>query len=267
LAPSGEVTIRCARRTEFIEDGVKFYNFRPVLEKYRSSLEELRKESIKYDFILYGELFGGNVAAGMCYPVAQDFVAFDLCAMDTQEPIHKLALRDYCRFHSIPTAPFIGVFPDLASALAVNESFTSKLKRPDFDGAEEHTEAEGLVIEPVQPRYFKNEKRVYFKKKTKRFLEKGGNKIPKPQEKLPEELEGILLESFEYITEPRFESVASKVGEVSIKDIGKITGLMTQDILIDMEKDELEIPDNKQFMKLLQSQVMTFLRPILLAKE
>lgn len=266
LNKDATVDIQCARRTDFILDGEKFFNFRPVLEKYRSSLEDLRKESVKYDFILYGELFGGNVAAGMCYALEQDFVAFDLCAMETQEPLNKLALRDFCRFHSIPTTPLIGVFPTLVAALAVNESFPSLLKRDDFDGAPEHIEAEGVVVEPVVPTFLANGNRVYFKKKTKRFLEKGGNKIPKPKEQLPPELEDILMKSFEYITQPRFEAVVSKVGEVSIKDIGKLTGLITQDILVDMQKDELEIPENKQFMKLLQGSVQNFIRPILLTK-
>ena len=88
--------------------------------------------------------------------------------------------------------------------------------------------------------------------------------VQKPKEELPSELEGILLQSFEYITKPRFEAVVSKIGEVNIKDIGKVMGLMTKDILEDMAKDELETPENKKFMKLLQTQVQTFIRPILL---
>ena len=37
-----------------------------------------------------------------------------------------------------------------------------------------------------------------------------------------------------------------------------------KDILEDMEKDSLIIPENKKFMKLLQQEVQNFIRPILL---
>ena len=74
----------------------------------------------------------------------------------------------------------------------------------------------------------------------------------------------MLTQAFEYITEPRYSAVTSKIGEVTIKDIGKVMGFMTKDILEDMEKDSLIIPENKKFMKLLQQEVQNFIRPILL---
>ena len=253
--------LQCAKRTGFIEQNEKFFNYRPIVEKYREGLFALGK-ALKANVIVYGELYGGNIQAGMPYKNEQDFVAFDLVVNGT--PINKILALTLLTDYGIPTVPVVGVYPSLDEAMALNESFTSKLLSHTFAGDAAHAEAEGLVIEPTEPKWYPNGSRVYFKKKTKRFLEKGGNKVPKPTEKLPEELEAILLQSLEYITKPRFESVASKVGEVSIKDIGKLTGLMTQDILVDMEKDELEVPEHKQFMKLLQGQVQNFIRPILL---
>ena len=262
----GEVVIRCAKRSGWIEDDEKFFNYKPVLEKYRESLERLYyflNNTQGYgQVVVYGELFGGNIQSGMCYKEDQDFIAFDLHLDGV--PVRKSSMILDLKVYAIPTTPIIGIYPTLKEALDVQESFTSLLIRDDFDGAEEHKEAEGLVIEPVNPRWYPNGSRIYFKKKTKRFLEKGGNKIQKPKEELPSELEGILLQSFEYITKPRFEAVVSKIGEVNIKDIGKVMGLMTKDILEDMAKDEIETPENKKFMKLLQTQVQTFIRPILL---
>lgn len=263
------VDIKCARRTDMLAEGEKFYNYRPVLDKYRAGLESLftalQAQANITTLAVYGELFGGNVASGMCYPLEQDFAAFDILA--DGQPLNKLVAFEYLKLHGINVVPVIGVYPNIHAALAVNPAFTSTLKRADFDGAEDHCEAEGVVIEPVTPRWYDAEKRIYFKQKTPRFLESGGNKVQKPKETLPPELEEVLLQSFGYITKPRFESVASKVGEVTIKDIGKLTGLMTQDILVDMQKDEVEIPDSKVFMKLLQGQVTSFLRPILLGIE
>ena len=264
------IEIKCAKRSGFIEQGEKFFNYSSVLEKYKEALINIHENVLDKDFILYGELFGGNIQSGMCYTLEQDFVAFDICVKqeDIYLPLNKLnVFDDSFKKYGIPTTPIVGIFNSLNEALQVQEVFESKLLREDFDGKEEHKEAEGVVIEPVIPSWFPNGSRVYFKKKTKRFLEKGGNKIKKAPEELPKDLEGILTQAFEYITEPRFNTVVSKIGEVTIKDIGKVMGLMTKDILEDMDKDELEIPDNKKFMKLLQTEVQNFIRPILLSKQ
>ena len=120
---------------------------------------------------------------------------------------------------------------------------------------------------------FKNKgERVYIKKKTKRFLEKGKNKIEKPKVSLNEALSKLLETSLEYINENRFNAVVSKEGEVSIKMIGKIAGLMTQDIVVDIIKDGDienleslgEVSEVKKFKQTLHGEVIIFIRPLLL---
>ena len=265
------VNIRCAKRTGLIEDGEKFFNYKPVLEKYRKGLEDLFKycqdtHNAKV-VTLFGELFGGNIQKGMCYSLDQDFVAFDLVVDGTPKD-KNIAFGILMNF-KIPTTPVIGIYDSLQDALEVNESFTSKLIRDGFDGDDEHKEVEGVVIEPCQPSYTKNGSRVYLKKKTKRFLEKSGkpNIKHKIVEALPQEVLDVLMTACMYITKPRFEAVCSKIGEVTINDIGKVTGLTTKDIIDDMVKDGLVIPESKQFHKLLQKEVMTFVRPLLLLKD
>ena len=265
------VNIRCAKRTGLIEDGEKFFNYKPVLEKYRKGLEDLFKycqdtRNAKV-VTVFGELFGGNIQKGMCYSLEQDFVAFDLVVDGT--PKEKNIAFDILMNFKIPTTPVIGIYDSLQDALEVNESFTSKLIRDGFDGDDEHKEVEGVVIEPCQPSYTKNGSRVYLKKKTKRFLEKSGkpNIKHKIVEALPQEVLDVLMTACMYITKPRFEAVCSKIGEVTVNDIGKVTGLTTKDIIDDMVKDGLVIPESKQFHKLLQKEVMTFVRPLLLLKD
>lgn len=260
------VEIKCAKRSGWIEDDEKFFNYKPVLEKYRNRLENIfdAMSDDREELVIFGELYGGNIQSGMCYKDDQDFIAFDM-KMDGA-PVDKLSMFNDLKTYEIPCVPLLGKFDTLQEALNFNESFDSLLMREGFNGEEKHKEAEGVVIEPIAPSWFPNGSRVYFKKKTKRFLEKGGNKIKKAPETLPKELESILTTSFEYINESRFQSVCSKIGEVTIKDIGKVMGLMTQDILLDMQKDEIGIPENKKFMKLLQTEVQAFIRPILLQK-
>ena len=83
-----------------------------------------------------------------------------------------------------------------------------------------------------------------------------------------------MAEALEYINESRYNSVVSKIGEVSIKDIGKVAGLMPQDILVDMQKDGVRDHERygtsteaSKFKKTLQQSVTNFVRPILLGKS
>ena len=273
-----EIDIKCAKRSGWIEEGEKFFNYKSVLEKYRPMLEKLRGDVLD-NFVIYGELFGGNIQSGMCYSLEQDFVAFDMRWINEEGslglPLDKLTTLTLKDDYKIPVTPLIGVYDTFEEALAVEESFTSKLIRQDFDGKEGHKEAEGVVIEPNNAVYEPNGSRVYLKKKTKRFLEKGGK--PNIKHKVPmllqESVQLKLDEALLFLNNNRFDSVVSKIGEVSIKDIGKVMGLLTQDIVVDMEKDLeqsvdlwFETKGEKQlFMKNLQKVVQDFVKPILLS--
>lgn len=275
---SGKVDIKCAKRSGWIEEGEKFFDYKSVLEKYRPMLENLRNDVLD-DFVIYGELYGGNIQNGMCYDLEQDFVAFDMRWINEDEslslPLSKLTTLTLENDFKIPVVPLVGIYNSFEEALAVEESFTSKLIRADFDGAEKHKEAEGVVIEPNAAVYEPNGSRVYLKKKTNRFLEKGGKSNIKHKSPvvLQESVKVKLEEALVFLNRNRFDSVVSKIGEVSIKDIGKVMGLLTQDILVDMEKD-LEQPvdswfetkgEKQLFMKNLQKTVQDFVKPILLS--
>ena len=271
-----EINIKCAKRSGWIEEDEKFFNYKSVLEKYRPMLENLRDDQLD-DFVIYGEMYGGNIQSGMCYSLEQDFVAFDMRWINEDGslslPLRKLKVLTLDEYYNIPIVPLIGVYDTFEEALAVEESFTSKLIRQGFDGKDIHKEAEGVVIEPDTAVYEPNGSRVYLKKKTKRFLEKGGK--PNIKHKSPvvlqESVQSKLDEALVFLNHNRFESVVSKIGEVSIKDIGKVMGLLTQDIVVDMEKD-LEQPvdswfetkgEKQLFMKNLQKVVQDFIKPIL----
>ena len=272
------ISIKCAKRSGWIEEDEKFFNYKSILEKYRPMLEKLRGDVLD-DFVIYGEIYGGNIQSGMCYSLEQDFVAFDMRWINNDEslslPLDKLTTLTLEVDYNIPVTPLIGVYNTFEEALAVEESFTSKLIRQGFDGKDINKEAEGIVIEPNNPVYEPNGSRVYLKKKTKRFLEKGGK--PNIKHKSPvvlqESVQSKLDEALVFLNRNRFESVVSKIGEVSIKDIGKVMGLLTQDIVVDMEKDLeqgvdlwFETKGEKQlFMKNLQKIVQDFIKPILLS--
>ena len=270
------ISVIPAKRSGYIHSDEKFHNHRPVYEKYVHKVSNLAlclfKDKNMSDGVVtvYGELFGGDIQGGMAYPLEQDFAGFDITINGT--PIDKRKAFSLMNEYEIPTVPVVDFTDTLSEASELNESFVTKRLREDFDIANPQSEAEGIVIEPINPRYLTTGERVYIKKKTKRFLEKGKNKIEKPKVSLNESLSKLLETSLEYINENRFNAVVSKEGEVSIKMIGKVAGLMTQDIVVDIIKDEDienleslgEVSEVKKFKQTLHGEVISFIRPLLL---
>ena len=270
------VSVIPAKRSGYISSDEKFYNHRTVYEKYVHKVSKLALCLLKDNNMsngvvtVYGELYGGNIQGGMAYPLEQDFAGFDITVDGT--PIDKRKAFSLMNEYEIPTVPVLGYAKSLSDALEWNEGFVTKCLRDDFDTENPQAEAEGVVIEPVTPHYLPSGERVYIKKKTKRFLEKGKNKIEKPKVSLNEPLSKLLETSLEYINDNRFNAVVSKEGEVNIKIIGKIAGLMTQDIVVDLIKDENienleslgEVSEVKKFKQTLHGEVISFIRPLLL---
>ena len=270
------VSVNPAKRSGYINSDEKFYNHRTVYEKYVHKVSKLAlcllKDNNMSDGVVtvYGELYGGNIQGGMAYPLEQDFAGFDITVDGT--PIDKRKAFSLMNEYEIPTVPVLGYAKSLSDALECNESFTTNKLRDDFDIENPQAEAEGIVIEPITPRHLPSGERVYLKKKTKRFLEKGKNKIEKPKVSLSESLSKLLETSLEYINENRFNAVVSKEGEVNIKMIGKLAGLMTQDILVDIVKDGIiddingvaDANEVKKFKQTLQGEVIRLTRPLLL---
>ena len=270
------VSVIPAKRSGYINSDEKFYNHRPVYEKCVDKVINLAlcllKDNNMSDGVVtvYGELYGGNIQGGMAYPLEQDFAGFDITVDGT--PIDKRKAFSLMNEYEIPTVPVLGYAKNLSEVLEYNESFTTNKLRDDFDIENPQAEAEGIVIEPVTPHYLPSGARVYLKKKTKRFLEKGKNKIEKPKVSLNEVLSKLLETALEYINDNRFNAVVSKEGEVNIKMIGKIAGLMTQDIVVDLIKDENienleslgEVSEVKKFKQTLHGEVISFIKPLLL---
>jgi Rnl2 family RNA ligase len=246
--------VKVASRTQFV-DGT-FYNCQAVINKYSQGvLETFRTFYNEGDtLVIYGELFGGNVQKEVEYG-EKDFKGFDVTVNDV--PLDKLKAFNIIRWAGISTVPIVhtGTF---AECLAVTNMFQSLLTP---EGYTEDNTSEGLVIEPLEPSWFNNGSRVYFKNKTEGFSEKKRAPREKQVFELSEDESELLNELLTYNTEQRVSNVISKIGSVTNKDFGKILGLTTQDILEDFTKDterepKTEAEDNwKQFLKLLQAEV------------
>lgn len=246
--------VKVASRTQFV-DGT-FFNCQAVINEYSQCvLETFRTFYNEGDIlVIYGELFGGNIQKEVEYG-EKDFKGFDVTVNGT--PLEKLKAFNIIRWAGISTVPVIltGTF---AECLALSNTFKSTLTP---EGYEEENTSEGLVIEPVEPNWFNNGSRIYFKNKTEGFSEKKR----KPKEhivfELSDEESELMNELLTYNTAQRVSNVISKIGQVTNKDFGKILGLTTQDLLEEFTKETEQDPKQiaesnwKSFLKLLQSEV------------
>ena len=245
--------VKVASRTQFV-DGT-FFNCQAVINKYSQGVLETWSAVCNEGDILviYGELFGGNIQKEVEYG-EKDFKGFDVTVNGT--PLEQVKGFSVIRWAGITTVPVIHV-GTFAECLALPNTFKSLLTP---EGYEEDNTSEGLVIEPVEPAWFANGNRIYFKNKTESFSEKKSK--PKNEVfEMSEDLSDLLNSILEYNTEQRVCNVVSKFGQVTNKDFGKILGLTVQDILEDFTKEterepKVEAEDNwKQFNKLLSAEV------------
>jgi Rnl2 family RNA ligase len=250
--------IKVASRSQFV-DGT-FYNCQAVINKYSQGiLDWCVRNNIK-EIVIYGELFGEGVQKEVKYG-QRDFRAFDVVIDgEVQGKIGALAIANDCGVNFSPIIK-IGTFKE---CMQLPNTFQSWLT-PD-DCVNEDNFAEGLVIEPVNPTYFNNGSRVYFKNKTPAFSEK--KRVPREKKvfELTEDESELLNDLLQYNTPQRVSNVISKIGNISNKDFGKIMGLTCQDIFEEFTKETEREPKKGaeenwgHFVKLLQAEVSKTVR-------
>jgi Rnl2 family RNA ligase len=265
---NGEEVI-VGKRSGLIKWDEPFYNHNVILNKYKEGILSLFKnlnESVEEckQIQVFGEIFGGNsrdnirskfssVQGGVFYTPDIEFVGFDVLINND----HFLPLKFVNSFlevsGGIPTPPLL-VKGSLEECLSFSPVFTSKVALSfgyDFEG----NFAEGVVIRPFENEYrLPNGSRIILKNKNETFNEAE----PKERkEQAPRENQGELdyhLNEMKdrYITRNRFDSVISKVGnQLTMKDFGKVFGLLIHDIITDYIKDnDLEIMnEDVKYMK------------------
>ena len=130
-----------------------------------------------------------------------------------------------CAMVDIPVVPVVGIFESFEDALAVNETFTSRLTP---DGYEKQNYAEGVTIAPIIPQ-FSGETRLWLKKKTSQHNER--QKRPCTIEDKALDEAGIEFAEYllEFVNAQRVDAVLSKLGQVDAKQQGRVLGLALKD--------------------------------------
>lgn len=235
--------VKYAKRNGFIQDFDDFHNYKEAVKNINIDLIR-EKELINgvEEFILFGELVGGNTQKGVNYSDEVDFICFNT--------VSKIKDNYYVSnlYHSNPynlkrpTLLFEGYFEE---CLKFNNDFTSTYG--DF-------KAEGFVMTP-KVQLVRNDTLYYdlimFKSKNSKYSERGGKKIV--IEELKEEHKEIIEKCSPYLNKNRLNNLYSKIGNK--ERIEKVSGMLIKDALIDLEKDsvfnynDLEKKDKKVINK------------------
>lgn len=206
---------------------------------------------------IYGEIFGGNffgesdpgsstVQGGVDYHPGTEFLAYDIMTF-SQDGDGAYILTDTEMVELIDEG--IGLCPEIGRGelydlLKKENDFCSLV--PAKFGLEipegKYAQSEGFVIRPADgDRFLSNGSRVIIKSKNSKYSEKGGKKRDAGQKtkdaKFNEEEAELYAKISIYLNTPRLEAVISKIGEVTFKDFGKLTGLLLQDAMEDYDRD------------------------------
>ncbi|MBF0452031.1 MAG: RNA ligase, Rnl2 family [Candidatus Magnetomorum sp.] len=246
-------SIKSAKRSGFIDDN--FYDYEGVAEKYTGPMEKLygllkENKHVFQVMVVYGELIGGiyphkdvskdtsatRIQKGIFYSPHNDFYAIDM-ALDGQLldiDTFSLFMEQTNFLYAKPI--FKGTFQE---CMSYPNKFQSQI--PVWLGLPEINDncCEGIVIKPVQPKFFGNSERVVLKNKNEKWAEKAKQKKrPSKQKPVISDAANQLWESMEQlVTENRLRNVISKIGKIEQSDFGKLMAAFSKDALEDFNKD------------------------------
>jgi len=248
-----------AKRTGEIDANDDFYNYKTVLNNIKSKLT-LLWGLVKVDFpeleqlTIFGELFGGNypsqlvsknklatpIQKGIYYSPDNHFYAFDIL-INKVKYLSVDTINAY--FEKLKLLHAKTIFKGtLDDCLKYSNDFDSTISDELGLPKTENNTIEGVVIKPIKSLFFNDGSKVILKNKNDKWAEKikRTKKIEAnlPPSKLVLELQNEIKN---YITVNRLLNVISKIGEVTIKDTGKVMGMFNKDIVDDFTKDNHKI--------------------------
>lgn len=272
------------KRTGELKWEEKFYNFQFVFEKVKIQLQMLWKE-VNQEFEnveilhIFGELIGGNynhadvakdkqavlTQKGIYYSPSNEFYAFDMMInyknyldVDIANSLFKKAGMLYAE------NLFEG---NINECLSYPNEFESTIARQLQLPPILPNIAEGIVIKPNKTCFFDGGQRVILKNKNEKWAEVAKRKKRvKPPQEISDKVKYLQEEILHYVTENRFNNLLSKLGSFSHKDIGKVLGMFSKDIVEDFEKDfEKEMNElDKNEQKLVKKSISNSAKNIIL---
>lgn len=235
--------LKFAKRTGFIEEGDKFYNYREAManqllediEAMYMSLDESLRLSFGETMVIDGELYGCGVQRGVEYCEDQRFIAFGVRI--GEETIPTGSAISMMENFNIPTVPVLrkGSMRELIEVDNVFDSVVAK-----NNGIEKSPNiAEGFCISPANVfHYLPSGSACVIKSKNDKFSESAPKaKQPKTKVKLTDDQEVIISELSRHITDNRLRNVISKIGTPTPKEFGKVMGFLVRDCIEEYDKE------------------------------
>ena len=266
-----------ARRNAFIGDDRSFMTaglcIDGVIEKIRNNRKLFGSDIVR----LYGELCGGlypepsvlnfkdlsPVQREVYYSPIHHFVLFDVKVNDKFLPHDEVA--EIGTLLNLHIAPIIAEGP-LEELLEISPVFHTKF--PETIGLPpiENNYAEGLVLKPRVPIFYKGGDRVIIKHKNPAFAEKKARKKRVPQPiNLSEDATKVLNTLSKYVTEQRLNNILSHGDNYS--NFGELQGAYMRDLLEEAFAEEgitpkqLDSKERKRVSKILFRSIADVIRP------
>jgi Rnl2 family RNA ligase len=282
--------IQCASKNGILEAGDKFFNYKELLERYKSRVLELHKVITEtynhpiHQVSLYGEYFGGTynhpevkrisgvskIQKGIQYCPDNDFCLIDikldgkLIDYDGMVGLAKL-------FGFLYTEPLCrGTMQECLEY--PNDYQDPTYKYYGLPVVEGDNVCEGTVVRPVKPIFFDmgdgGFKRVILKNKNEIWKEKANatDKV-RVQHEVNENVQEQIGNLSLLITDNRLENVLSHLGTIEAKDFGKLIKEFSMDVWEDYQNeygDEynmLDKDEQKSVGKWCASMSAGFLKP------
>ncbi len=249
--------IKFASRNEFLKDK-EFYDYKEVVTKYQDCFDIIQTniEEDEY-YIVYGELFGGNIQKECYYKDEQDFVCFDI-AIVKEDKVKFLDINDCIKKCNLLRLPYLPILfsGTLNDCLQYNNTFITKLN------LETGSECEGIIIRPNQDSYLRGGSRIILKNKNEIFAENRGSKYRGDKLKGGlDDIEQISHKLFDYINENRVNSFVSKVGNnLEIKLFSTYLKEIYDDCLVDYQKEYENDIVSKEVNRIAMSKIAILLK-------
>ena len=288
-------TFTLGTRNNVLSDEEKFYNLQTCVEPFKEKIIKLADKLYKdlsfygqrlVSVTVFGEICGGSyphkevsldktavkVQKGVFYSPSNQWLAFDVgyivAGSDCMYFLPGSLFVSACCNAGIPIVPILASVETLDDALAFSNCEESLVyERYGLPKLEENI-MEGIVIRPLMCDIWFGHNRLVLKSKNDKFKEKW--KTPKdtvPVE-LPEKVKQAIEEISQYININRVHNVISKIGEVTVKDVGKVIMLTSQDVLNDYRKDYdtldfIEKKDEKMVTKHMNGEIAKCVRDVI----
>ncbi len=236
--------IRMAKRSCLIADDENFYGAPKIKEELKVKIRDLFRSfhPRPKQVAVMGEIFGGSyphpkiaqdnqarkVQPGIYYCPDNQFMIFDIKVDDEYLDFDEMQAK--CEFFELP---FIGALAtgSFKECLKHKNKFSSTIHKYYHLPKIKDNICEGIVIRPNKTKFLYRGSRVMLKSKNDKWSENIKPKKSKVTTELSEEAGKIKEVIKSMITENRYNSVVSKIGEVTVPMFGEIMKAFNKDVL------------------------------------